>query len=80
MIDSCRDIVNDSNKQPAIGALVRASGRFSSRTAGIRRPVLGNDLLVGSHSSTTDPDARLFRKGKGKQAKLCHKGHAMTFR
>jgi transposase len=31
-----------------------------------------------THASTTDPDARLFRKGKGKEAKLCHMGHVMT--
>jgi len=31
-----------------------------------------------THSSTTDPDARLFRKGTGKEAKLCHMGHLMT--
>jgi transposase len=30
-----------------------------------------------THSSTTDPDARLFRKGAGKEAKLCHMGHLM---
>jgi hypothetical protein len=31
-----------------------------------------------THSSTTDPDARLFRKGAGKEAKLCHMGHVLT--
>jgi transposase len=31
-----------------------------------------------THSSTTDPDARLFRKGAGKEAKLCHIGHLLT--
>jgi transposase len=31
-----------------------------------------------THASTTDPDARLFRKGKGKEAKLCHMGHIFT--
>jgi transposase len=31
-----------------------------------------------THASTTDPDARLFRKGKGKEAKLCHMGHLLT--
>jgi transposase len=31
-----------------------------------------------THISTTDPDARLFRKGAGKEAKLCHMGHLMT--
>jgi len=31
-----------------------------------------------THASTSDPDARLFRKGQGKEAKLCHMGHIMT--
>ena len=30
-----------------------------------------------THASTTDPDARLYRKGKGKEAKLCFIGHAL---
>jgi transposase len=30
-----------------------------------------------THASATDPDARLFRKGPGKEAKLCHMGHIM---
>ena len=30
-----------------------------------------------SHASTTDPDAKLFRKGRGKEAKLCFMGHAL---
>jgi transposase len=30
-----------------------------------------------THASTTDPDARLFRKGAGKEAKLCHMGHLL---
>jgi transposase len=29
-----------------------------------------------THASTTDPDARLFRKGAGKEARLCFMGHA----
>jgi len=28
------------------------------------------------HESTTDPGARLYRKGPGKEAKLCFIGHA----
>jgi transposase len=31
-----------------------------------------------THESKTDPDARLFRKGKGKEAKLVFMGHALT--
>ena len=30
-----------------------------------------------THVSVTDPDARLYRKGKGKEAKLCYMGHAL---
>jgi transposase len=30
-----------------------------------------------THASVTDPEARLYRKGKGKEAKLCFMGHAM---
>jgi transposase len=30
-----------------------------------------------THQSTTDPDARLFRKGKGKEARLTFMGHAL---
>jgi len=31
-----------------------------------------------SHRSTTDPEARLARKGRGKEARLCYSGHALT--
>ena len=30
-----------------------------------------------THTSTTDPDARLYRKGAGKEAKLCFIGHGL---
>ena len=30
-----------------------------------------------THASTTDADARLYRKGRGKEAKLCFMGHAL---
>jgi hypothetical protein len=30
-----------------------------------------------THASTTDPDARLARKGKGQEAKLYHQGHVL---
>jgi hypothetical protein len=31
-----------------------------------------------THVSTTDPEARLYRKGPGKEARLCFMGHAMA--
>ncbi|RVQ20504.1 IS5 family transposase [Sinorhizobium meliloti] len=30
-----------------------------------------------THASTTDPDAKLYKKGKGKEAKLCFMGHGL---
>ena len=37
----------------------------------------GEKRTNDSHASTTDPDARLCRKGRGKEAKLCHMGHLL---
>ena len=37
----------------------------------------GEQRTNDTHASTTDPDARLFRKGTGKEAKLCFMGHVL---
>jgi transposase len=37
----------------------------------------GEQRTNDSHASTTDPEARLLRKGKGKEAKLSFMGHAL---
>jgi transposase len=37
----------------------------------------GERRLNQTHASPTDPEARLFRKGKGKEAKLCFMGHVL---
>jgi hypothetical protein len=41
------------------------------------RDFRGEKRKGDTHSSTTDADARLFRKGAPKEAKLCHIGHMM---
>jgi transposase len=38
----------------------------------------GQKRSNATHASTTDPEARLFRKGKGKEAKRSYMGHATT--
>ena len=38
----------------------------------------GKQLSNETHASTTDTDARLFRKGPNKEAKLRHMGHLLT--
>jgi transposase len=37
----------------------------------------GEQRSNATHASTTDPEAKLFRKGRGKAAKLCHMGHLL---
>ena len=37
----------------------------------------GQSRSNDTHASTPDPDARLYRKGKGKEAKLCFMGHGL---
>jgi transposase len=37
----------------------------------------GQKRTNDTHVSTTDPDARLYRKGKGKETKLCFIGHGL---
>ena len=38
----------------------------------------GEKRTNGTHASRTDPEARLYRKGLGKEAKLSHMGHALS--
>jgi transposase len=56
----------DDNSPPAPGGGRNAERDFH-----------GEKRKNDTHFSTTDPDARLFRKGAGKEAKLCHMGHVM---
>ena len=37
----------------------------------------GQSRSNDTHQSATDPDVRLLRKGRGKEAKLCFLGHAL---
>ena len=37
----------------------------------------GEQRTNDTHASITDPEAKLYRKGKGKEAKLCFMGHAL---
>jgi transposase len=38
----------------------------------------GHKRSNATHISTTDPEARLYRKGPGKEARLCFMGHALS--
>jgi transposase len=41
------------------------------------RDFRGEKRTNATHASTTDPEARLYRKGPGKEARLCFMGHAL---
>ena len=41
------------------------------------RDLRGARWSNATHRSTTDADSRLYRKGRGKEAKLSHMGHAL---
>ena len=62
---------------------LQAEGRrlATDRAAGggrnAERDFHGEKRTNDTHASTTDPDARLYRKGRGKEAKLCHMGHLL---
>ena len=53
-------------------------GGGSGGGVGSERDFHGERRKNDTHASTTDPEARLFRKGKGKEAKLCFMGHVIT--
>lgn len=38
----------------------------------------GHQRSNATHASTTDPEARLYRKSKGQEAKLCYLGHILA--
>ena len=41
------------------------------------RDFRGEKRSNATHASTTDPDARLYRKGNGRESLLCYMGHAL---
>ena len=41
------------------------------------RDFRGEPRSNATHASTTDPDARLYRKGNGQESRLCYMGHAL---
>ena len=62
-------VPKDGSKPPP------GKGQDGSGGRNAERDFHGEKRKNDTHSSTTDPDARLFRKGAGKEAKLCHMGH-----
>jgi len=66
-------VPKDARGSPPSGA-----GGASGGGRNAERNFRGEKRINATHASNTDPDARLFRKGAGKEAKLCHMGHLLT--
>jgi hypothetical protein len=73
-----------SAPEPAVGG--REGPNQDGRTPAAEQPAAGRNAEVDfhgqkrsneTHASRTDPEARLYRKGPGKEAKLCFMGHAL---
>lgn len=69
---SMKSFVPKAGRKPPSG-----NGRRRRGGRNTERDFHGEKRRNDTHSSTTDPDARLFRKAAGKEAKLCYMGHLM---
>ena len=73
LLEACASIKSFRPKEPAAGPPDEGEG-----TGGDGGDFRGACLSNATHQSTTDPDARLCRKGRGRSARLCHMGHALV--
>ena len=73
--DADRSLGVDEELQAERWPRWRAAGRGGGRNA--EADFHGEKRSNETHASTTDPDARLYRKGPGKEAKLCFIGHGL---
>jgi hypothetical protein len=64
--------------QVAAWASMKSFRAKDSRGRNGERDFHGETRSNDTHASTTDPEARLYRKGKGKEAKLSYIGNALT--
>lgn len=67
-LKSLRPIDEDEDQEPP------AAGGSRNRNVDFH----GERRSNATHRSTTDPEARLARKGRGKEARLCYAGHNLT--
>jgi len=65
----------DDDSSDARGGRTKPDPGFKSRNAEI--DFHGQRRSNDTHASSTDPDARLYKKSDGKEARLCHALHAL---
>jgi len=64
------------SEMTATGATSEEIGQEIGRN--VERNWRGETWSNATHASVTDPQARLYRKAKGRPAQLCYMGHALT--
>jgi transposase len=69
-----------ASEMTATGATFQEIGQYIDQEIGrnVERNWRGETWSNATHASVTDPQARLYRKAKGRPAQLCYMGHAMT--
>jgi transposase len=68
----------DGSDDPSSGGRNQEEGSAAARQGrNHERDFHGERRTNDSHGSTTDPDARLYCKGPGQEAKLCFVGHVL---
>jgi hypothetical protein len=58
-------------------ALESRAGRAAARIPHVETDFRGETRSNATHASTSDPEARLYRKGPGMEARLAFLGHAL---
>ena len=75
---------SDGGSSPSDGGSSPSDGGSSPREGNGFKPrnaevdFHGQKRTNATHQSRTDPEAKLHRKGKGKESKLCHMGHVLN--
>jgi len=69
-----------ASEMTATGATFQEIGQYIDQEIGrnVERNWRGETWSNATHASVTDPQARLYRKAKGRPAQLCYMGHALT--
>lgn len=74
LIDACASMKSFRPKEEDEDDPDQTLPKGRNQTVDFRGQKRRND----THASTTDPDARLFRKSKGQESRLCYGGHILT--
>lgn len=71
-------IETSAKTEAADGAVEMTKAETTEIGRNVERDWRGQKWSNATHVSITDPDARLYRKAKGRPAQLCYMGHALT--